>query len=85
MCRFLAPKSRRRLFQNDSAFLASVGFLKMTRLFEKADRLLAMSRGNTITGLTFSRHSSGVSGSFLELRTISNVKREDARASTQYE
>jgi hypothetical protein len=37
----------------------------MTRLFEKADRLLAMSRGNIITGLTFSRHSSGVSGSFL--------------------
>jgi hypothetical protein len=36
----------------------------MTRLFEKADQLLAMSRGNVITGLTFSRHSSGVSGSF---------------------
>jgi hypothetical protein len=36
----------------------------MTRLFENADRLLAMSRGNIITGLTFSRHSSGVSGSF---------------------
>jgi hypothetical protein len=44
--------------------LAVVGFLKMTRLFEKADQLLAMSRGNVITGLTFSRHSSGVSGSF---------------------
>jgi hypothetical protein len=37
----------------------------MTRLFEKADRLLAMSRENKITGLTFSRHSSSVSGSFL--------------------
>jgi hypothetical protein len=60
----LAPKSRRRRFENDSAFLAAVGFLKMTRLFEKADQLLAMSRGNVITGLTFSRHSSGVSGSF---------------------
>jgi hypothetical protein len=61
----LAPKSRRRLFKNDSAFLAPVGFLKMTRLFEKADRLLAMSRENKITGLTFSRrHSSSVSGSF---------------------
>jgi hypothetical protein len=60
----LAPKSRRRIFENDSAFLAQVGFLKMTRLFEKADRLLAMSRENKITGLTFSRHSSSVSGSF---------------------
>jgi hypothetical protein len=61
----LAPKSRRRHFENDSAFLAAVGFLKMTRLFEKADQLLAMSRGNVLTGLTFSRHSYGVSGSFL--------------------
>ena len=31
----------------------SVGFLKMTWLFEKADRLFVMSRGNIITGLTF--------------------------------
>jgi hypothetical protein len=38
----LAPKSRRRRFENDSAFLAAVGFLKMTRLFEKADQLLAI-------------------------------------------
>jgi hypothetical protein len=60
----LAPKSRRRRFENDSAFLAAVGFLKMTRLFQKADQLLAMSRGNVITGLIFFRHSSGVSGSF---------------------
>jgi hypothetical protein len=27
--------------------------------------ILAMSRGNVVTGLTFSRHSSGVSGSSL--------------------
>jgi hypothetical protein len=54
-----------RLFENDSAFLAAVGFLKMTRLFEKADQLLAMSHGNVITGLIFFRHSSGVSGSFM--------------------
>jgi hypothetical protein len=60
----LAPKSRRRHFQNDSAFLAPVGFLKMTWLFEKANQLLAMSHGNIKTGLTFSRHSSGISGSF---------------------
>jgi hypothetical protein len=60
----LAPKSRHRRFENDSAFLVAVGFLKMTRLFEKANQLLAMSRGNFITGLTFSRHSSGISGSF---------------------
>jgi hypothetical protein len=48
-------KSRRRRFENDddSAFLAAVGFLKMTRLFEKANQLLAMSHGNVITGLTF--------------------------------
>jgi hypothetical protein len=58
------PKGGSRLFENDSAFLAAVGFLKMTRLFEKADQLLAMSRRNVITGLTFSRHSSGISGSF---------------------
>jgi hypothetical protein len=69
----LAPKSRRRLFENDSAFLASVGFFKMTRLFEKADWLLAMSRGNIITGLTFSRHSSGVSGSF-HLKFTANLQ-----------
>jgi hypothetical protein len=42
----------------------------MTRLFEKADRLLAMSRGNTITGLTFSRHSSGISGSFMWILSL---------------
>jgi hypothetical protein len=59
------PKSRRRLFENYLAFLAPVGFLKMTRvLFEKADWLLAMSRENKITGVTSSRHSSSVSGSF---------------------
>jgi hypothetical protein len=56
----------RALGCSDSAFLAAVGFLKMTRLFEKADQLLAMSRGNVITGLTFFRHSSGVSGSVLK-------------------
>jgi hypothetical protein len=64
----LAPKSRRRRFENDSAFLAPVGFLKMTWLYEKANQLLAMSRGNIITGLTFSRHSSGILGSFLRNR-----------------
>jgi hypothetical protein len=42
----------------------------MTRLFEKADQLLAMSRGNVITGLTFSRHSSGVSGSFKTIHPL---------------
>ena len=61
---FLAPKSQRRHFENDSAFLAAVGFLKMTRVFEKADQLLAMSRGNVIMGLTFSHHSSSILGSF---------------------
>jgi hypothetical protein len=30
--------------------------------FQKANRLLAMSHGNIITGLTFSRHSSGIFG-----------------------
>jgi hypothetical protein len=62
----LAPKSRRRLFENDLAFLAPpVSFLKMTRLFEKADRLLVMSHENKIMGLTlFLLHSSGISGSF---------------------
>jgi hypothetical protein len=46
------------------SFLAAVGFLKMTRLFEKANQLLAMSHGNDITGLTFSCHSSSILGTF---------------------
>jgi hypothetical protein len=47
---FLVPKSRRRRFENDSAFLTAVSFLKMTRLFEKADQLLAMSCGKRYNG-----------------------------------
>jgi hypothetical protein len=61
---FWSQKAGSRLFENDLAFLAAVNFLKMTRLFEKANQLLVMSRGNVKTGLTFSGLSSGVSGSF---------------------
>jgi hypothetical protein len=76
--RFLAPKSRRRRFQNDTAFFGA------SRLFEK-NRLLAMSRGNIITGLTFSRHSCGVSGTFLYLVpcTLSYLYRPDLFTTTQ--
>jgi hypothetical protein len=69
----LASKSRCRHFENDLAFLVAVSFLKMTWLFEKADQLLAMSHGNFIMGLTFSRHSSGISRSFLYKISVETI------------